>query len=262
MTSTFMTNTDKIVFFFAIYLFWRGWSKGFLQTALGPIALIIATLFSYIYYIITHNMIIAVAIGTIGPIILSIILTMTIGTLLLAGDKKNLSLLSRFLGASINTIWGEFLLITGIFLILFIPLKIPLVQNIQNDIQQSWSHLQLKTKIDEMFDQDVAGALDPSRLAILTDPKGLEHLGKTKEFQDVMNDPLVQDLLNDPKTTQAIEQKDIGKLMQSPKFIAITKDPDLLKKFLALYGLILQPGQSKSDAESTKSSQKIEKKVD
>lgn len=255
-----MTNTDKIIFFFAIYLFWRGWSKGFLQTVLGPIALIVATVLSYIYYIITHNMIIAIAIGTVGPIILSIVLSMTIGTLLLAADKKNISLLSRFLGASINTIWGEFLLITGIFLIMFIPLKIPLVQNIQSDIQQSRSYSQVKTKIDEMFDQDVAGALDPSKLAILTDPKGLEHLGKTKEFQDVMNDPLVQDLLNDPQTTQAIEQKDIGKLMQSPKFIAITKDPDLLKKFLALYGTILQPDQSKKEANITqsKSSQSIE----
>ncbi len=257
-----MTNTDKIIFFFAIYLFWRGWSKGFLQTVIGPIALIIATVLSYIYYIITHNMIIAVAIGTVGPIILSIALSMTIGTLLLGADKKNISILSRFLGAVINTVWGEFLLITGIFLIMFIPLKIPVVQGIQSDIQQSWGYLQVKTKIDELLDKDVASALDPSKLAVLTDPKGLEHLGKTKEFQDVMNDPLVQDLLNDPKTTQAIEQKDIGKLMQSPKFIAITKDPDLLKKFLALYGTILQPDQSKTEANTanSKHSQSIENK--
>lgn len=257
-----MTNTDKIIFFFAIFLFWRGWSKGFLQTVLGPVALIIATLLSYIYYIIYHNMIIAIAIGTIGPIILSIIFSMTIGTLLLAADKKNISVLSHFLGATINTIWGEFLLVTGILLILFIPLKIPLVQSIQNDIQRSWSYLQVKTRIDEVFDQDVAGVLDPSKLAVLTDEKGLEHLGKTKEFQEIMNDPLIQDLLNDPQTTQAIEQKDIGKLMQSPKFIAITKNPELLKKFLALYGTILQPVQSKKEAgtANSKSSQSAEKK--
>ena len=256
-----MTNTDKIIFFFAIFLFWRGWSKGFLQTVLGPVALIIATVLSYIYYIIYRNMVIAIAIGTIGPIILSIIFSMTIGTLLLAADKKNISLLSRFLGATINTVWGEFLLVTGIFLILFIPLKIPLVQSIQSDIQQSWSYLQVKTTIDEVFDQDVAGVLDPSKLAVLTDPKGLERLGQTKEFQEVMNDPLVQDLLNDPETIQAIEQKDIGKLMQSPKFITITKNPDLLKKFLSLYGTILQPDQSKArpNTTDTPSPQIIEK---
>lgn len=251
MNANFVTNTDKIVFFLAIYLFWRGWSKGFLQTMLGPISLIIATILSYVYYVITRNMIIAIAIATLGPIILSIVLSMTIGTLLLAADKKNISLMSRFLGATINTVWGEFLLITGILMLLFIPLKIPLVLGIQGDIQQSWSYLQVKTKVNEIFGQDMAGTLDPEKLAILTDPKALENLGKTKEFQDIMNDPLIQDLLNDPKTTMAIEQKDIGKLMQSPKFIAITKNPDLLKKFLSLYGMILKPNASKKEANNS-----------
>jgi hypothetical protein len=121
----------------------------------------------------------------------------------------------------------------------------------QNDILQSYSYIQVKTTLDQVFDEDITGALDPSKLAILTDPKGLEHLGKTKEFQDVMNDPLVQELLNDPQTIKAIEQKDIGKLMQSPKFIAITKNPDLLKKFLALYSGILQGDQKKTPSENT-----------
>lgn len=235
-----MTATDKIIFFMAIFLFWHGWSKGFAQTVLGPVALIIGTLLSYIYYIFTKNLIIATALGIILPIILSIIFSMTLGVLFLGSDKKNISILSRVSGALINTFWGEFLILTGLFLIVLIPLRLPLIETAQNDIKQSWTYVQLTQYLQQTFHVDLTNNFDPSQLEVLTDPKALERLGNTKEFQEVMNDPLVQALLNDPEASQAIENKDIGKILQNPKFIALTKDPALLKKFLSLYSLILE----------------------
>lgn len=234
-----ITLTDKIIFFSAIFFFWRGWSKGLIQTILGPVALIIGTLISYIYYLIYHNIIIATAIGIILPIILSIIFSMTLGVVFLGKDKKNISHLSRLCGGLINTVWGEFLILTGLFLIILIPLRVALVETAQLDIKQSNTYFHLSSFVKKNFNVDISNNLDPSQMKALTDPKALETLSETKEFQDVLQDPIVQALLNDPEANKAIESKDIGKLVQNPKFIAITKDPALLKKFLSLYGTIL-----------------------
>lgn len=244
-----MTITDKIIFFSAILLFWHGWSKGFLQTILGPIALIIGTLLSYFHYVIYHNLVVATAIGIVGPIILSIAFSMTLGVLLLAGDKKNYSMISRFCGAVINMCWGEFLIITGMFLVILIPLRLPVVQTAQADIQQSVSYAQTKLILSQIFQeqQDSISAFDPSKITALTDPKAIEKVGETVEFQDLMQEPLVQELLNDPDANKAIDQKDIGKLLQNPKFIALTRDPALLQKFLSLYGTILKYDPTKTD---------------
>ena len=231
---------------------------GFAQTVLGPVALIIGTALSYFYYILYHNLIIATAIGIVVPIILNIIFSMTFGMILLGNDKKNYSILSRFCGALINTFWGEFLLITGLFLILLVPLKLPAIETAQSDIQQSLTYAQVKITLNQIFKKDFTNAFDPSKLMVLSDPKALETLGKTKEFKEVLADPHVQELLNDPQVTQAIEQKDIGKLLQNPKFINLTKDPALLKKFLSLYSAILEEDKSKTPTGDTavKSSQK------
>jgi ribosomal protein S18 len=249
-----MTFTDKLIFFSIIFLFWRGWSKGFAQTVLGPLALIIGTILSYIYYIVFRNLVIATAIGIILPIIINIIFSMTLGVLFLGNEKKNMSILSRFSGALINTFWGEFLILTGLFLVILIPLHLPLIDTAQNDIKQSYTYAELTNYLNKVFKIDVVNNFDPSKLQVLSDPKTLDALGKTKEFQEVLEDPLVQALLNDPETTQAIEAKDIGKLLQNPKFIALTKDPALLKKFLTLYTKILEKDKTNTPGAKAESS--------
>jgi hypothetical protein len=246
-----MTITDKIIFFSVIFLFWRGWSKGFAQTILGPLALIIGTILSFIYYIVFRNLVIATAIGIIAPIIINIIFSMTLGVLFLGNEKKNMSILNRFSGACINTFWGEFLILTGLFLVILIPLHLPLVDTAQNDIKQSYTYAELTNYLNKTFKIDINNNFDPSKLKALSDPQALDTLGKTKEFQEVLEDPLVQALLNDPKTTQAIEAKDIGQLLQNPKFIALTKDPALLKKFLTLYSKILEKDKTKTPSTET-----------
>lgn len=246
-----MTLTDKVIFFSIIFLFWRGWSKGFAQTILGPLALIIGTAISYAYYLIYRNLIIATAIGIVGPIVLSIIFSMTLGVIFLSKDKKSISTFSRFCGAAINTFWGEFLILMGLFLIILIPLQLPVVVQAQNDIKKSNTYTYLNDFLETNFNFNIKKDLDPSKLSSLTDPKALESLGKTKEFNDVLQDPLVQTLLNDPEANRAIENKDIGKLVQNPKFIALTKDPALLKKFLNLYSTILEKDKPATSAKAT-----------
>lgn len=247
-----MNMVDKIIFFSAVLLFWRGWGKGFLQTILGPVALIIGTILSFVYYFIFHNLLIAAAIGIIIPIILSIIFSMTLGVIFLGQDKKHISTISRFCGGIINTVWGEFLFFMALFLIILIPLHLPLIESAQKDIKGSNSYTFLNSIVKKEFNFDIKSTLDPTQFKALTDPKALDRLSQTSEFQNLLADPLVQNLLNDPEADKAIESKDIGKLIQNPHFIAITKDPDLLKKFLSLYGTILDTNTSENTQSVTK----------
>ncbi|MBP6342672.1 MAG: hypothetical protein KA403_01920 [Candidatus Omnitrophica bacterium] len=265
MTFSDITVTDKIIFFSAILLFWLGWSKGFLQTILGPIALIIGTLLSYFHYVIYHNIVVATAIGIVGPIILSIVFSMTLGVLLMGtGDKKNYSMLSRLCGAVINMCWGEFLIVTAILLVILIPLKIPVVQSAQADILQSITYVETKKLLSRVFEEhkETISAFDPSKITVLTDPKAIERVGETPEFKDLMQEPLVQDLLNDPDANRAIDQKNIGKLLQNPKFIKLTQNPALLQKFMSLYGTILKYDPSKTNTKTdTKTKPKSKEKA-
>ncbi|MBL8013549.1 MAG: CvpA family protein [Candidatus Omnitrophica bacterium] len=252
-----MNIVDKIIFFSALFFFWRGWGKGFLQTVLGPIALIIGTAVSFLYYFIFHNLIISTAIGIVLPIILSIIFSMTIGVIFLGQDKKYISTLSRFCGGAINALWGEFLFFMTMFLIILIPLRFPLIESAQRDIKESSTYTYLNSFIKEKTNVDIANNLDPSQFKVLTDPKELDKLSQTPEFQNLLEDPLVQNLLNDPDANKAIESKDLGKLIQNPHFIAITKDPALLKKFLSLYSTILNTNKTeKSTHPSTEAKTK------
>lgn len=240
-----MTLTDKIIFFTGIYLFWRGWSKGLTQTILGPVALFAGSALSYFYYILSHNLLAAIAIGIVGPIIINVILSTTLGMLFPSADgKKHSSLLSRFGGALLNTLWGEFFLIAVIFLLLMIPLQLPGLNKAQADIQNSIIYAQLKPTLNKYLPNEAIPQYDPSKFVALSDPKVLETIEKSKEYQDLINDERIQALLNDPSVTGQVKEKDLSKLLQNPKFIALTRDPELLKKFLALYSTMLKNAQT------------------
>ena len=236
-----MTLTDKIIFFTALYLFWRGWSKGLAQTILGPLALVVGSALSYFYYMISHNLLAAVAISIVGPIIVNILFSMTLGMLFSSPDgKQHPSLLSRLVGALLNTLWGEFFLVAGTFLLLMIPLQLPALNKAQADVQNSYSYSLLKPILDQLFHKESIPQYDPSKFIALSDPKALKTIEKSKEYQNIINDQRIQALLNDPTVTDQVKGKNIGQLMQNPKFIALTQDPELLKKFLALYSTMLK----------------------
>ena len=249
-----MTITDKIIYFTVLLLFWRGWSKGFAQTILGPLSLLIGSALSYIYYAISRNLIVSVAIGIICPIILNMIFSMTLGVIFLGDGKKRISIPSRFCGALINIIWGEIIILSGMILIVLIP--IPILENTQRDIKDSWVYAQSVDVLNKNFNINLTDWLETTTISTLTDPNLINKIEKTKEFKEVLEDPAVQELLNDPQAAHAIETKNIGSLLQNPKFINLTKNPDLLKKFLALYSTILDKNTAQTTADTPLSKQK------
>ncbi len=241
-----MTLTDKIIFFTGLFLFWRGWSKGFPKTILGPLALIAGSALSYFYYLLSHNLLAAVAIGIVAPIIFNVIFSMTLKMLFSKDEKKHVSLLSRLSGGLLNTLWGEFFLLTGVVLLMMIPLQLPTLNNAQADIQSSYTYAQLKPILHRLFNSETIAQYDPSKFIALSDPKVLKAIEKSKEYQDILNDERIQALLNDPAVTGQVKDKNIGQLVQNPKFIALTRDPELLKKFLALYSTMLKNAKTKT----------------
>ena len=53
-----------------IFFLWRGASRGFIQSLLGPLAFILATAAAFIYYQNTKNIYVSLILGLAGPFIL------------------------------------------------------------------------------------------------------------------------------------------------------------------------------------------------
>ena len=234
-----MTMTDNIIFFAAIILFWRGWTKGILRTIFGPIALVVCSFLSYFYYILTRDLLVAAAIGIAAPIVLNIIFSILLNLLTAGKDKERIATFSRITAGLLNLIWGEFILIVTILTVLMLPFELPSLNKAQKDIEGSSMYGFVKPALDEALKAHHIQAIDPTKIAALSDPKKLEALEKTAEFQSLMDDDRIKQILNDPVINEQIKNKQIAQLMQNPKIIELTRDPALLKKFLALYSKML-----------------------
>jgi uncharacterized membrane protein required for colicin V production len=234
-----MTMTDKIIFFAAIILFWRGWNKGILRTVFGPIALIVCSILSYLYYIWTRDMLTAAAIGIAAPILLNIIFSILLNLLSPGKDKDRLAIFSRVTAGLLNLIWGEFILLVTILTVLMIPFDLPSLNKAQEDIKTSSVYSFAKPALDEALKTHNVKPIDPSKIAALSDPKKMATLEKSEEFKTLIADERVQQIINDPEISELIKKKQIPQLMQHPKILELTRDPELLKKFLALYSKML-----------------------
>jgi len=238
-----MTVTDKIIFFAAIVLFWRGWNKGILRTIFGPVALVVCSIASYFYYILTRDLMAAAAIGIAAPIILNILFSILLN--LLSGGKEKmtgLTLVSRTIAGLLNLMWGEFIIIVVVMTVWMIPFDFPLLVKAKADIQNSSVYLFAKPKLDQLLKDHNVQPIDPAKLNALSNPDLIKDIEKSDEYQELFNDPRIQALLTDPEITEQIENKQLAQLMQNEKFIALTRDPELLKKFIALYSKMM--GQS------------------
>jgi hypothetical protein len=232
--------TDKILFFAAIILFWRGWNKGFLRTVFGPVALVVCSIVSYFYYLWCHDIVIAAAIGIIAPIFLNIIFSITLNLVTTGKDRTSIALPSRVIAGFLNLLWGEFILIVVFLTVLMLPFDFPSLKKAQTDIQGSSSYAFIKPTMDQILASKHVQPIDPVKMAALSDPEKLKDLEKSSEYQTLVNDPRIQDLLTDPSIAQEIENKQISALIQNPKFLELTRDPELLKKFMALYSKMLK----------------------
>jgi uncharacterized membrane protein required for colicin V production len=233
-----MTLTDKIIFFAAIILLWRGFNKGFLRTIFGPVAFLVCSAISYSYYIFTHDLVVAIAIGVIAPIVLNVLFSILLNLLSGGKERGSISLISRIIAALFNFAWGEFIIIVVLVTVLMLPFDLPSLHKVQHDIENSSVYDLVKPTVDGLLKSHHIQP-DPAKISALSDPEKLKDVEKTAEYQALVSDPRIQTLINDPDVIEQIENRQIAQVMQNPKFLELTRDPELLKKFLALYSKML-----------------------
>ncbi len=205
-----MLITDIITLICAVFLIYRGLTRGFWGSLLGPLALIFASIISFVYYTWTKDMLVSLCIGLFGPFILSWIFR----SFLRSGNpENNLSALSRLSGALLSLSWGMAMLIITIILLTLVPPVNKPLQSMHKDISASRIY-------------HLINPFNPFKVNKTTPPVTMKELSQDKRIQDIVNDPQIID---------AINRKDYAALLSNPKIAAIMQDPEMIKKMMSVY---------------------------
>ncbi|MBF0490747.1 MAG: CvpA family protein [Candidatus Omnitrophica bacterium] len=221
-----MTITDTIALICCLFLVFKGASQGFLASLLGPLALILGSLVSYVYYLMTNNMIVSLCIGLFGPMVLA----WTFRFILRSWNRTNnpdsqLSLISRLAGALLSMSWGMTILVITILLLTFVPPINKPLEQVSKDIHNSEIYGLIKP-----FDH----TNKPSNNSKPVSEETRKAMAQ-KKMQELSKDERIQALIHDPVIAEAIKNKDYTALISNPKVTALMQDPELLKKMLSLY---------------------------
>src|SRR5438876_8046747 len=117
-----MAVTDLIILFLSLFLLVRGYSRGFMNSLLGPAAVIAATILSIIYYQKTRDMTTSLAIGLAGPFALYFLLKFFL-TMWTNATKTDMppGLLSRWGGSALTLAWGWVFIVFTLILLAVLP---------------------------------------------------------------------------------------------------------------------------------------------
>ncbi|MBF0570887.1 MAG: CvpA family protein [Candidatus Omnitrophica bacterium] len=222
-----MAITDFITFFLSLFLLSRGASRGFVQSLLGPFSIIVATIISIIYYQSTKNMIVSLAIGLIGPLLLHLLLKFLLKTWTdITNTDIKPTVLSRLAGSILTLIWGWVFIILSLILLSVIPPAGKTLTAVHNDVLQSASYILSKPFEDVLF-------------APLKNSPSVNTSSPTPDTKTLAEDPRFQKILQDPEIQKEIEDHDLVKLMRNPKMMELTQqimsDPATMKKVMAVY---------------------------
>ncbi len=229
--------TDLIVILCAAFFLFRGFQQGLFQTLLGPMALILALIFSVVYYQKTHHLLTSLLIGILGPFPIKILFSFVFNLWNKATQKKiKPSDGSRIAGALVSLLWsGSILILTLIFLSL-VPLSRFGYEKVRKDI--------LASRIISLFDRWIPAEMPTAKemnqsLMALKDPRQQEKIRSIPEYQKLLEDPRVKDILSDEETVSQIQDKNFLQIMNNPKILAIFNDKDMMIKFLNLHKEVL-----------------------
>lgn len=211
-----MAVTDIFLFLIEVLALLRGASRGFARSVIGPFALIIATGLAFLYYRVTKDIGVSLAIGVLGPFALSLILKMILGSINASGKVRS-GFFSRLAGSIITAAWVALLALPIIFVLTFLPPVHPSITALRKDIHRSFSYSLLTPFI-------------PAEPAI----------GDVDAVKDLREDQRMQVLLNDPAVVRALQRKDYVALMSNPKVMASAQDPQFIQKVISAYRQIQQ----------------------
>lgn len=231
---------DIIILILLVYYFWRGWRKGFLRSILGPISLIIGGIMSYVYY--QNNpekILIALGISIVGPVIFVVTLSllMKIWTKATSEDGK-MSVLNRLMGSAFSIIWSGGMLLLVFMLIMLVPGHMPYIGKVHQYLYGTQTYAVISHFTGNTLARGESGT--SPMIQFLENPEKFEYLSNTKEFKNVMGHNKIKEIPSDPDIVQDIQDKNVGKLLTSPKMQSIMGDKDLIKNFFSLQKKIME----------------------
>ncbi len=212
-----MTITDSIALILSVFLLLKGAFRGFLGSLLGPISLILTTIVSAVYFLLTKDIRISLCIGLFGPFIFGWILRTCLHSIM-SNPQGKISLISRIWGAFITWTWGTIILVITILLLSMLPAINHPLEFIYKDIHNSTLYKLIKP-LDSF-------AVEPS--------------GKAENLESLSQDKRIQDILNDPKIIEDIKNKNYSQLLSNPKITTIVQDPALMKKMMSVYRQMME----------------------
>ena len=210
-----MAVTDIFLFLIEVLALLRGASRGFARSVIGPCSLIIATGLAFLYYKATKDIGVSLAIGLLGPIALSLILKMILGSINASGRIQS-GFFSRLAGAMITALWVAVLALPVVFVLAFLPPIHPSITALRKDIHRSFSY------------------------SLLTPFIPVQPAGHTDAVKDLQEDERMQALLRDPGVVRALQRRDYVTLMSNPKVMESAQDPQFIQKLLSAYTQIQQ----------------------
>jgi uncharacterized membrane protein required for colicin V production len=238
-----MDITDTIAFLLSVFFLFRGFSRGFMRSLLGPFSIIVATIISIIYYQITQDLVLSLVIGLIGPFILHLLLKFFLKMLAKATNTEvPPGFLSRLGGAILTLAWGWVFIILTLLLLTLLPPLGKTLASMRSDVTRSISYTIAKPLEDLLFASSKQNNAAVTSAAPNNDAKSLAE------------DPRFQKVLQDPEVQKEIDAHDMVKLMSNPKMMDLTReilsDPATMKKVMAVYQN--QPQASSSTSASSK----------
>ncbi len=235
-----LNSADWIIIAFLLLFFLNGIRKGLVKILIGPLALIIATIFSYFYYIKTKQIVPSLLIGLLGPFILEIMFHLLLKFWQKAvSAPQSISIPSRVGGGAISLIWGAALSALTVVLIMVLPKELPYLKSFQSQINNSWIYNSVSRWQKKSHPKLQIPSFD-QQMAALADPKKTETLQSSPEFMALINDPDMQKIFQDEETVKQIQSKDFTKLLTNPKVLELMQNEELLKKMMGLQQKMLQ----------------------
>jgi hypothetical protein len=225
--------TDYVVLAAVLLFGFLGARKGVLKTILGPISLLITSLFAFIYYKTTDDLTVTLVIAILGPFVLKLLFSLIIAIFnKIANKKEKISVPGQLLGALISIIWSVTILVFSIYLATLIPLNNPLINKVQNDIFSSRTYALLNKLTGNKAS---SSAKKMSRLTdALKDPESLKKLEVSPEYLKLKQNEIFQELLKDEKTVKQLQEKNIAALMQNPKIQELLKNKEFINALFEL----------------------------
>ncbi|MEW5894619.1 MAG: hypothetical protein AB1650_02505 [Candidatus Omnitrophota bacterium] len=233
-----MNNFDFIFIALLFFFLYRGFTKGFLRSMVGPVCLAFWSIIGIMHYDLGDNIISSVMVTIFGSVISTtvILFIFLLGRTQVHKQHRHYVFLgSRLLGAAANLFWNGLLVAVLATLLSLTPRSFLGLEQTQQQIQQSRSYILFYRYLINPFPlvKDIQ-----MTMAVLSDYNQLDRFKDSPQYQNVFSDPKIQNVINNPSIMDKIYSKDAITLLQTPQIQALLKDEKLMMKVSELGRLV------------------------